>query len=179
MNVAKRLLLCAAVFVALAGTAGAAEETAQTTPAATGPSDVWWGNRGVSFGNYIKSGEVVIPPKKEKTARPDFAPIYFDLDKANVKPDGIRIAEKVAKWMKKHPEARVVIEGHCCDLASLDYNMGLGQRRADAVKAFLVKQGVDASRIQTISYGEQRPAVTDRAHRDRNRRAMCVIAPKQ
>lgn len=173
MNVAKRLLLCTAMLVVLAGIAGAGDDAA-----AAGQPDVWWGNRDVSFGNYIKSDDPVIPPKKEKAVRADFEPIYFDLDKADLKPQGIRVAERAAKWLKKHPDACVTIEGHCCDLASDDYNIGLGQRRADAVQAFLIKEGIDSSRIRTVSYGEQRLAAgTD--HREKNRRAVLVIEPRQ
>lgn len=143
-------------------------------PAATkNPEDVWWGNRGVSFRNYMKFDRVELPKPAE--AKPEFKPIYFDLDKSVLRPDGVAIADQVVAFMTQNPNERVLIEGYCCDLASNDYNIGLGQRRADAVKKYLAEHGIDASRIDTVSYGEDKRATTAPNERPLNRRAIVVV----
>ena len=137
------------------------------------PDSVNWNQKRVSFGNYLKFAKAEIPAPVVRQA-PEFAPIYFDLDKADLKPAGIETANKAAAYLKQHPNDKVRIEGNCCDLASNDYNVQLGQRRADAVKQYLVSQGIDASRIAAVSNGEEKPvAGTD--HRESNRRADVVV----
>ena len=83
--------------------------------------------------------------------------IYFDFDKSDLKPEARAILRKKADWLLKHPEYSVRIEGNCDERGTNEYNLALGQRRADAAKKFLVALGVDESRISTISYGEERP----------------------
>ncbi len=83
--------------------------------------------------------------------------IYFDFDKSDLKPEARAILRKKADWLLKHPEYSVRIEGNCDERGTNEYNLALGQRRADAAKRFLVALGVDESRISTISYGEERP----------------------
>jgi outer membrane protein OmpA-like peptidoglycan-associated protein len=137
--------------------------------------DVWWGNKDVSFGNYIKFDRAKIVRPAPAPAPPAFDPIYFDLDKSILKPQGIEIAEKVLAYMVENPDQDALIEGHCCDLAPNDYNIRLGQRRADAVKKYLVDHGIEASRIATATYGEERRATTAKDERPLNRRAIVVI----
>ena len=84
--------------------------------------------------------------------------IYFDFDKSDLKPEARAILRKKADWLLKHPEYSVRIEGNCDERGTNEYNLALGQRRADAAKKFLVALGVDEARISTISYGEERPA---------------------
>jgi peptidoglycan-associated lipoprotein len=84
--------------------------------------------------------------------------IYFDFDKSELKPEARAVLRKKADWLLKHPEYSVRIEGHCDERGTNEYNLALGQRRADSAKKFLVALGVDESRISTISYGEERPA---------------------
>ena len=78
---------------------------------------------------------------------------FFDTDKSELKPEAIEALRFDVAWLKKHPGAQVQIEGHCDERGTLEYNVELGQERADAARDFLVKSGVDASRISTISYG--------------------------
>jgi len=84
--------------------------------------------------------------------------IYFDFDKSDLKPEARAVLRKKADWLLKHPEYSVRIEGNCDERGTNEYNLALGQRRADAAKRFLVALGVDEARISTISYGEERPA---------------------
>jgi len=87
-----------------------------------------------------------------------FDPVYFDYDSSHVKPSEQPKIEKVAEYLRANPSLRLIIEGHCDERGSAEYNLALGERRALAIRAYLVGLGVDASRIQTISYGEERPA---------------------
>jgi len=73
------------------------------------------------------------------------------------------------EFLKQHPQARVTIIGNCCDIGTAEYNMALGQRRAEAVKRFLVENGIDVGRITTISMGESQPR-HPRSQRELNRR---------
>ncbi|MCP4642858.1 MAG: OmpA family protein [bacterium] len=141
--------------------------------------DVWWGHTNRSFGNYIPFEKAAIPAKAvKKAAPPKFKPILFDLDKAVLRPDGIAIAKQVLAYMKKNAGKKVVIEGHCCDLAEDDYNVKLGKRRAEAVKRFLVKNGIKADRIATKTFGESKRVTKDEAKREINRRAVVVVCFK-
>ena len=86
--------------------------------------------------------------------------------------------EKLAGWMKKTEMAKIQIEGHTCDIGTNEYNLALGERRANSAKTYLEGLGVGSSRISTISYGEERPLVpnTDEANRSKNRRDEFVMA---
>ena len=142
-------------------------------------TEVWWGNRAKAYGNYIKFAKAEIPPPKEPPApKPrKFDPIYFDLDKSVLRPDGIKTAEEILAYLKDHPQMKLRIEGNCCDLAPNDYNMRLGQRRADSVMKYLVDRGIDPDRIETKSYGEERRVTTEPSERPLNRRADAIALP--
>lgn len=111
-------------------------------------------------------------PKAERT-KIILSNVLFDLDKAILKPEGKVEVDKLVAEMKAHPKDTVLIEGHTCDLASDEYNLALGQRRADAVKAYMLQAGIDAARLSTKSYGESKPASPNdcEEHRKLNRRA--------
>ncbi|NNG47349.1 MAG: peptidoglycan-associated lipoprotein Pal, partial [Deltaproteobacteria bacterium] len=103
--------------------------------------------------------------------------IYFDFDKSFIRKDAKPVLEKVAAHMKKTPMAKLQVEGHCDERGTSEYNMALGQRRANATKKYLANLGVDGSRISTITYGEEKPA--DPGHNEnawaKNRRAVFVL----
>ncbi len=83
--------------------------------------------------------------------------IHFDFDKAELRPEAREILKKKAEWLLKHPEFNVRIEGYCDERGTEEYNLALGQRRADAAKRYLIKLGVSPERITTVSYGEENP----------------------
>lgn len=97
---------------------------------------------------------------------------FFDYDKSDIRPDAEPALQADAQFFKSHPDAKVLIEGHCDDRGSAEYNLALGDRRAQAVKNYLVSQGVDASRIQTVSVGKEKPFCTEDTDdcRQQNRR---------
>jgi peptidoglycan-associated lipoprotein len=83
--------------------------------------------------------------------------IYFDTDQYSIRADGQSVLEAQARWLNRYPAVRVRIEGNADERGTREYNFALGARRASAVKTFLTQQGVAASRIETVSYGKERP----------------------
>jgi peptidoglycan-associated lipoprotein len=92
--------------------------------------------------------------------RTSVQPIYFDFDRAEIRPDQVARLQASARFLQQNATVQFAINGHADERGSQEYNIGLGDRRANAVRQFLVTQGVAASRIQTVSYGEERPACT-------------------
>ena len=83
--------------------------------------------------------------------------VYFDYDKFAIRADQAPISQQDADYLRAHPEIKVIIEGHCDDRGSEEYNLGLGDNRASTLKAELVKMGISADRIKTLSYGKEQP----------------------
>lgn len=102
--------------------------------------------------------------------------IYFDFDKYNLRDDARRDLDRNAEILKQYPSASIIIEGHCDERGTNEYNLALGERRARAARDYLVRSGVDASRLSVISYGEERPVALghDEASWAQNRRAEFV-----
>ena len=102
--------------------------------------------------------------------------IHFDTDKYDVLPQDQQVLMSQAAWLAKYPGKRATIEGHCDERGTRDYNLALGERRANAAKSFLAAHGIDASRITTVSYGKERPVAmgSDPDSWARNRRAVTV-----
>ena len=86
---------------------------------------------------------------------------YFDYDSAAIRPDAREALQKTADFLKNYPNLRVTIEGHCDDRGSTEYNLALGQRRANAVKEYLVSLGIPADRLNTTSWGKEKPFCTE------------------
>jgi peptidoglycan-associated lipoprotein len=105
--------------------------------------------------------------------------IYFDFDKSNIRTDQLGRMEANASWLKEHRGVKFTIEGGCDDRGSAEYNLGLGDRRANQVKESLIKEGVDPSVIKTISYGKERPVCREASEDcySKNRRAGFVMVP--
>src|SRR5258707_11982102 len=82
---------------------------------------------------------------------------YFDYDKADIRPDARTALSATADFLKRHPSIKATIEGHCDERGSTEYNLGLGDRRANAVKQYLVSLGVSADRLNTVSFGKEKP----------------------
>ena len=112
------------------------------------------------------------PVVQEFAANPNLKDIHFDFDKYDIRPGDAKILDGNAGWLKGNNDL-VLIEGHCDERGTNEYNLALGERRAKATMNYLVSQGVQAARITIISYGEERPLCTE--HNEacwaRNRRA--------
>lgn len=103
--------------------------------------------------------------------------VLFDTDKSDINPASRATLDKQAAWMKKYANVTVTIEGHCDERGTREYNLALGERRAVAAKNYLVALGVQPTRIKTISYGKERPAVVGSTEQAwaQNRRAVTVV----
>ena len=103
--------------------------------------------------------------------------IFFAFDRSDISPEAREILARQADWLRRYPNVTVTIEGHCDERGTREYNLALGERRAQAAKNVLVALGIPAARISTISYGKERPAVvgsTEEAYAQ-NRRAVTVV----
>lgn len=103
--------------------------------------------------------------------------IHFDFDKYVLTPQAMMILDEKAAYLREHPGMRVLIEGHCDERGSNEYNLALGDRRGNSAKNYLVKSGVSESRLTTISYGEEQPLCMQGSEHcwSRNRRAQFSI----
>jgi peptidoglycan-associated lipoprotein len=113
------------------------------------------------------------PQPKDFRAVAELADIHFDFDKADIRPDAKPVLDKSATWLRGNAKELVLIEGHCDERGTNEYNLALGERRAKATMTYLVNNGVDARRITIISYGEERPECKDKTEKcwAMNRRA--------
>ena len=103
--------------------------------------------------------------------------VFFDTDQSTIRQDGRDVLNRQAEWLKKYTNYQITMAGHCDERGTREYNLALGERRANAAKQYLVAQGIPASRIQTISYGKERPdpVGSDEAAWARNRRAVTEL----
>lgn len=105
--------------------------------------------------------------------------VYFAFDSSELSATAQRTLRDNATWLKAHPEVNVVIEGHCDERGTIEYNLALGQRRASSVRDYLTSLGVERGRMRLVSYGEERPV--DPGHNEaawsQNRRAAFVLEP--
>jgi peptidoglycan-associated lipoprotein len=117
------------------------------------------------------------PAPSEFAAVPEVADIHFEFDKYSIRPEAARILDRNAQWLKSNGDRLLMIEGHCDERGTPEYNLALGDRRAKATMTYLVDHGVAASRITTISYGKERPVCTghDEACWTKNRRAHFLV----
>lgn len=103
--------------------------------------------------------------------------IHFEFDRSNLLPEAQEILRSKAQWLRDNPDALAIIEGHCDERGTNEYNLALGDRRANSAKAYLVDLGIAASRLTCISYGEERPL--DPGHNEeawaKNRRAQFTM----
>ena len=102
--------------------------------------------------------------------------IYFDFNAAYLSASAMDILNEQITWLQNNPSAMIVIEGHCDERGTREYNLALGEKRANAVKDYMIAQGIDSARIRTISYGKERPDVfgsTEDAWA-KNRRAVTI-----
>lgn len=103
--------------------------------------------------------------------------VFFDFDKYDIRSDQEATLRAQAQWLQSYPSVNVTVEGHCDERGTREYNLALGERRANATKNFLVALGIDATRIETISYGKERPAILGGSEEAwaQNRRGVMVV----
>ncbi len=132
-------------------------DSATYTITATGPG----GSADASVRITIASAANVEPTDtdrdRDKIFRDRVKDAYFDLDKADIRPDAREALSATAEVLRAYPDIKATIEGHCDERGSTEYNLGLGDRRATAVKQYLISLGISADRLSTVSYGKEKP----------------------
>jgi len=128
----------------------------------------------------VESEEQLPENLKELNRRGYLKDAFFDTDSYDLKPEAREVLASDAAWLQKHATVQIMVEGHCDERNTREYNLALGQRRADAVRDYLVFLGVPAANIKTISYGEERPFALghNEAAWRLNRRAHFVITAR-
>jgi peptidoglycan-associated lipoprotein len=152
--------------------------SSMTTPAAQTPRQ---GGAATSSGTLGTAGTAARadgrPEPKDFVAIADLADIHFDFDRYDITPAAAPILDRNAAWLKSRTSAIVLIEGHCDERGTSEYNLALGDRRAKATMNYLTARGVDVRRVTVISYGEDRPQC--REHTEacwaKNRRARFLV----
>jgi peptidoglycan-associated lipoprotein len=167
------------------GTTGATPSSATAVqPGPTGPSTIVQpGAQAAPPGSAaapVTPGAGARPSPKEFVAVPDLNDIHFDFDKYDIRPNDAKVLDANAQWLKSNLNHLVLIEGHCDERGTNEYNLALGERRAKSAMNYLVSQGVQANRITIISYGEERPLCTEKNEScwSKNRRAHFLVKPR-
>jgi peptidoglycan-associated lipoprotein len=185
---ARRLIACAAIIAAIfVGCAKRPALTVASAPAPTGGAEVQAApappTPAAAAAPAPAPPPVAPAPAPVRPAPKDFAavealkPIYFDFDRYEIRPGDRRILDANAQWLKANANHLVLIEGHCDERGTNEYNLGLGERRARATMDYLVGQGIGANRFTIVSYGEERPVCTDHSEScwKQNRRAAFLV----
>jgi len=169
------VLLAATALVALAGCSKKRPETLPPAPGVA-PS-VGEGAEGAGYGQGGTGGAATPGSNADFVRSVQSNTINFGLDQYDIDPTARAILDSQVEWLARFPNVRVTIEGHCDERGTREYNLALGDRRANAAKNYLVARGVDAGRIRTISYGKERPVAlgSDEASWAQNRRAVTVV----
>jgi outer membrane protein OmpA-like peptidoglycan-associated protein len=117
--------------------------------------------------------QVVRPARKEIV----FEDVHFDFDRYSLRPEATRALDEAIKTLQENADLRLEIEGHTCNIGTAEYNLALGERRAQAVREYLASRGIGADRLRTVSYGEERPKHDNAREETRrlNRRAALVV----
>ena len=120
------------------------------------------------------------PVPREFAAIADLRDIFFDFNKYDIRPNEAKTLDANAAWLKSHENMLVLVEGHCDERGTNEYNLALGERRAKATMNYLVAQGVQANRITIISYGEERPVCSEHTEAcwAKNRRGHFLVKPR-
>jgi peptidoglycan-associated lipoprotein len=180
---ARRLIACAAIIAAIfVGCAKRPALTGVAAPAPTGGAEVQAAPGPVAAAPaaptpVTPAPAAVRPVPKDFAAIDALRPIYFDFDRSDIRPGDKVILNANAKWLKDNTNQLVLIEGHCDERGTNEYNLGLGDRRARSTMNYLVSQGVQATRITIISYGEERPQCTEKTEAcwAKNRRSHFLV----
>ncbi|PYO48763.1 MAG: peptidoglycan-associated lipoprotein Pal [Candidatus Rokuibacteriota bacterium] len=156
---------------------GSASTTASTPPPAPAPVQ---SDTPTAATTTPAPSSTARPAVQDFAAVPELVDVFFDFDKYDIRPGDAKTLDANANWLKSNSSHLVLIEGHCDERGTNEYNLALGERRAKSTMNYLVSQGVQANRITIISYGEERPQCTE--HNEacwaKNRRAHFLAKPR-
>ncbi len=169
--VSRALLVMSAVL--LLSACSSDDEAVDTSMNGTGATGVT--ANGSDFGTAPVNG--VTPGTQQDLVVNVGDRVFFNYDESELSAEARTTLDKQAAWLKQYPNVSITVEGHSDERGTREYNLALGERRANSVKSYLLSQGVDASRVQTISYGKERPAVAEAnpAGWAQNRRGVTVV----
>ena len=124
--------------------------------------------------------EAARPGPNEFTENAAVKPIYFDFDQYDIRSDDAKTLAANAEWLKTNPATPVLIEGHCDERGTTEYNIALGERRARAARNYLISSGIAAERISIVSFGAERGVCTESTEEcwSKNRRAIFRVGPR-
>lgn len=147
----------------------------QTIPDAQNPQTVG-SETGTTSDSDVSGGALSAEQRALEEAKQAGTIVYFDYDRAEIKPEYVPVVAAHAKFLNGGANRKVRLEGHSDERGSREYNIGLGERRAQTVRRALMLQGVTEAQITTVSYGEERPAVqgSDESAYSKNRRVELV-----
>jgi peptidoglycan-associated lipoprotein len=186
----------AIMLVALAAGCAKTPATFSTSTAAPAPtgsalnvSNPPGGGTGTALGSGTGAGSRGADAGRDASGRPQMSgfagsnrltDIYFDFDRYGIRTEDAKMLDASAAWLKANPNQLVMIEGHCDERGTTDYNLALGERRAKAAQNYLVAQGVDLRRISIVSYGKEKPQCSESNEScwQRNRRAHFLVKPQ-
>jgi peptidoglycan-associated lipoprotein len=190
----KGLVLAILLLTGLALGCARKPATTSSAPAPSGAATTSRAMNAAPAGSGTRPASATTPTNPGRstsaaTARPapsEFLPVaelrdvHFDFDKYAIRPDDAAILDKNAGWLKAHTNDLLLIEGHCDERGTNEYNVALGERRAQATLNYLVAQGVATRRITIVSYGEERPQCADHTEDcwAKNRRAHFLVKPQ-
>lgn len=168
----KTTLIAATALIAVAGCSKKRPAELPPPPSETPPAQTMPTDNGGTVGSTVVPGSAA---DFKQTVSSDT--IHFGTDQSDIDPEARAILDSQAQWLGRYPNVRITVEGHCDERGTREYNLALGERRANAAKNYLAARGVDASRISTISYGKERPIAlgSDEAAWAQNRRAVTVV----
>ena len=128
-------------------------------------------------GTLTESSPSIVPGSQEDLIVNVGDRVFFNYDSAELDSDAQELLQDQAAWMKQHSDVSVIIEGHCDERGTREYNLALGEKRAQAVKNYLIGLGVSPDRVSTISYGKERPAVvgSNDGAWAQNRRSVTIV----
>jgi peptidoglycan-associated lipoprotein len=144
-------------------------------------SSVARGGAGAGASSVAQSGQSMVaaarPQPKEFSGVTGLQDIHFDFDKYVIRPEDAQLLSANAEWLRDHPRAVILIEGHCDDRGTNEYNLALGNHRAESALKYLLSRGVARTRMSTLSYGEERPLCTEETEEcwAQNRRAHFLV----
>ncbi len=126
-------------------------------------------------------GDASFLSAEEINARQLLRTIYFDYDRSEIRGDQRATLQANADWLREHPNVRILIEGHCDERGTREYNLALGDARAQAAREYMISLGIGANRIEIISYGEERPAAMGEGEQfwSQNRRSEFVAVTSE
>ncbi|WP_374942916.1 peptidoglycan-associated lipoprotein Pal [Sphingomonas sp.] len=172
MKTFNTVLLAATALVAVSG---CSKKRPQTLPPA--PLDPNAGTGQTTTTTETSEGALVPGSDADFRRSVSSNTVNFGLDQYDIDSAARAILDSQAEWLAKFPNKRITLEGHCDERGTREYNLALGDRRANAAKNYLVARGVDAGRISTISYGKERPVAlgSDDESYAQNRRAVTIV----